>query len=287
MKRVLLGVIITLFGFCIFNDRFIYEFFNGSIRYNGNSYFLNNDYVRFKNNDDLIAYDKDDIVNIIYTFINKGTENFSFYCYYDCKSDIDILMNDKDNILYINDFIHPYNSFKNIHLIYRNKIIYASVTKKYSYDDINVLNNTVNNIISSNITSDMSTKEMIQSLHDYLILNTSYDKDYEENLKKGVITNSASDSAIGALIEKKAVCSGYTDALAIMLNHLNIKNIKISNENHIWNLVNINDQWFHLDVTGDDLGNDINKRFFLVNDDTIRYDNKHNYDSLIYSEFIK
>ena len=40
--------------------------------------------------------------------------------------------------------------------------------------------------------------------------------------------------------------------MAIFLNKLNIINYKINNDDHIWNLVHLNDTWLHLDLTWDD-----------------------------------
>ena len=38
----------------------------------------------------------------------------------------------------------------------------------------------------------------------------------------------------------------------LFLNRFNIPNIKIASKNHIWNLVYIEDNWYHLDLTWDD-----------------------------------
>jgi len=67
------------------------------------------------------------------------------------------------------------------------------------------------------------------------------------------------------LIEGHSVCSGYSDAMAIFLDILNIPNLKVSSDNHVWNLVYLGDSWLHLDLTWDDTDNDkYSNNFFLI-----------------------
>ena len=292
MRRYIILVFICFsFYFCFkvkIDDFFQKNFFYNYIKYEGNDYYLDNDFNYFKENNSLIAYNKEDILNILYTFINKGCENFSFYCgsnYKDCRHDIDELMNDKSSILYINDFVHPYNSFHNISAkIDKNKITFK-IFKNYSYSEINELNYIIKKIINENINVSMSVREKIKVLHNYLIFNTEYDNDYANDIKNSIPNDKNSYKATGALVNHLAVCSGYTDALSIMLNYLKIKNIKISNDNHVWNLIYVDNVWLHTDVTNDDLGSDVNNRYFLVNTDTIKFDGKHNFSENVYSEF--
>lgn len=259
----------------------IYNF----IKYEGNDYYIEKSYNYFKINNSLIAYDKEDLLNIIYTFINKGTENFSFYCdnnYFGCKRDINELMEDKSDIILINDFIHPYNTFKNINASIKGNKITITTTKIYTYSDIQNLNAISTEIIKETINNSMNEKEKIKALHDYLVLNVEYDSIYAENIKNGIPNNIYSNKATNALINKKAVCSGYSDALSILLYKINIENIRISNNIHVWNYVNLNNIWYHIDVTNDDLEDEISYRYFLVNTDTIKFDKNHNFSNTVY-----
>lgn len=65
----------------------------------------------------------------------------------------------------------------------------------------------------------------------------------------------------------KPVCSGYADAFALILDRLGIRNFKVSSENHIWNVVYIDNGWLHIDSTWDDDENNINNRdnFYMIN----------------------
>ena len=107
----------------------------------------------------------------------------------------------------------------------------------------------IREIISDNITDDMSTFNKIKTLHDYLVENITYDDSYE-NCR----------NAYGALIEGEAVCEGYTEALSMLLDEVGISNYMVSGDDldtednmvHIWNLVEFDDGFYHVDVTWDD-----------------------------------
>ena len=94
-----------------------------------------------------------------------------------------------------------------------------------------------------------------------MISNVKYDDDYIDN-----DIYSISNKANGALIEKIALCSGYTDAFGLFLDRLNIPNFKVTTTDHVWNVVYFNNKWLHVDVTWDD--DEYNSRnrhnFFLI-----------------------
>ena len=96
-----------------------------------------------------------------------------------------------------------------------------------------------------------------------------------------------STSAYGSLIEGYSVCSGYADAMAIFLDAFGIPNLKVSSENHIWNLVNLDGEWLHLDLTWDDVDNARYKdNYFLITTyDLFEKDKEeHNFDKDFFLE---
>ena len=50
------------------------------------------------------------------------------------------------------------------------------------------------------------------------------------------------------------------------MDRLNVKNIKLPSENHIWNYVYFKNKWYHIDLTWDD--DEVNKNntsnFFMI-----------------------
>ena len=66
---------------------------------------------------------KQDLLNIYYTVLNNGWDNFSFYCdksYNNCINELQSLTNDNISFSYINQLVHPFNSFKTIETNYDN-----------------------------------------------------------------------------------------------------------------------------------------------------------------------
>ena len=57
----------------------------------------------------------------------------------------------------------------------------------------------------------------------------------------------------GVFIDKEAVCDGFAKAMQILLDRKNIENIlvlgNIDDESHAWNLVKLDNDWYHLDLT--------------------------------------
>ena len=255
-----------------------------------NLYSLDYDFEYIHNTDDFIADNKQELLNILYTALNNGYDNFYFYCHYDnCKEDINSVTSD-ENLIDINNYVHPYNSYRRVY-ISTNAFdkVDIQVEKSYTTDNINSINKKIDEIISEIITDNMSDREKIIAFHDYIIDNTIYDTDYV-NTNLNDIDN-PTHKALGPLFFGKALCGGYADVMAIFLNKLNIPNYRISNIDHIWNFVYLEDNWYHLDLTWDDpvtdTGNNIRlDTFLLITTEQLEKLNTgfHNYNKSIYLE---
>lgn len=111
--------------------------------------------------------------------------------------------------------------------------------------------------------------------HDYICKNTVYDLDTYEKF---------GDSAYSVLIDGKAICEGYSRALKILLDKCGIYNyLVVGNtendegkmEGHMWNVVSVDGELYHIDVTWDDADGDLGEVIYLyfnVSDDDIRKD---------------
>lgn len=57
----------------------------------------------------------------------------------------------------------------------------------------------------------------------------------------------------GAFVQKTAVCDGLSKAIQILLDKVNIQSIvltgRLNGEAHAWNMVNLENEWYNLDVT--------------------------------------
>ena len=258
-----------------------------------NKYAHNIDYSIFKNTNDFTPENKQELLNTFYTIINNGWENFSFTCdlsYKNCISDIQEFLDNDYPLSYLNDFVHPYNNFDQIEVVTNNYgRVDITVDKLYSNEDITAINNELEKIYQQIITSNMTDIEKIKAFHDYIINNTKYL--YEPNENENTSFPLKTNTAYGAIFNHVASCSGYTDVMSLFLHKIGIQNYKISSLEHVWNLVNINNEWKHLDLTWDDpvtnTGEDIlTHNFFLITTDELKNKNvaEHDYDSNIFKE---
>ena len=227
---------------------------------NGNEYEKEYSYSFVQKTDSFIPYSKQDIINILYTILNKGISKFTFYCpneYELCINDISEISNDENLFAELNNFVHPYNSFTNIKTTYSDsREIILSVDYLYNQEQISAINKKADDLIKQ-INQNDSDYEKIKFIHDTIINNTKYDVDRNKN----GTSQYQSHIAYGPAYEGYATCNGYTDYMAIILSKMGYNNYKISTSllelseketGHIWNAVYVNDKWLHLDLTWDD-----------------------------------
>ncbi len=254
-----------------------------------NDYYLENNYSFVKNYTDDVS-NKEELINYIYYVINTGSEYANGECtkeYTNCINDLKNIADDEEMLTIINNFVHPYNSFKTISFTYSNKGDFSlSIEHVYTKEEITEINYIVDNRIKDMIKDNMTISEKIKIIHDYIIDNTKYDTLKTDNINDSTYK---SNTAYGVLIQGYGICSGYSDAMAIFLNALNIKNYKISNDSHIWNLIYVNGKWVHLDATWDDPISEFNENrdtyFLITYDDLTKLnDDTHSFDKNIYKE---
>lgn len=103
--------------------------------------------------------------------------------------------------------------------------------------------------------------------HDYIIDNCTY---------VNIGGNFKIFTAYGCLVEKVAVCEGYAKAMQLLLCKSGVDCRTIVGargiESHMWNLVKINGDWYHLDVTWDAGGEWQRYNYFNVPDKIIKLD---------------
>ena len=102
----------------------------------------------------------------------------------------------------------------------------------------------IDGILASIIKPYMNDHEKVKAVHDYIVLNGSYDESFMYYSDYDLLTKG------------KSVCNGYALLTYNMLSKLNIP-VKLvsgfgSDEAHIWNMVKLGDYWFHLDTTWND-----------------------------------
>lgn len=254
-----------------------------------NSYFIEDHFVYVDNYELVEVHSKKEIIDSIYYLINSGVTYSKRYCakdYDTCYQDMEAISSDANLLSLLNNYVHPYNSFDSIIFNFDENIIEIEIEHTYKPENIEKINLILDEIIDNNIESNMSTKDKIKTIHDYIINHTEYDTLKTENIND---TTYQSNMAYGVLVEGYGICSGYSDAMKLFLDRLNIVNYKISNDQHIWNLVLLDGEWFHLDLTWDDPVSDKNitrDNYFLIDTETLEKlnDGVHYYDSKVFEE---
>lgn len=254
-----------------------------------NEYYRKVDYQYVQITNDFEAKNYQHLLNIYYTIVSSGAREFTFKCGYDnCLKDVDYISNNQQILSNINSFVHPYNSFSSIETKY-NTVgqVDVIVNKLYTKSDIKKINEKIEYINKTYVKNETNKITIIRIIHDYIINTTKYDSD-RSDLQ---IVDYKSNIAYGPLIEGYGLCGGYTDAMALFLDYFNIPNYKVISENHVWNVVNLNNKWYHLDLTWDDPvapsgKNVLEHTFFLITTQKLDEFEKqqHIYDKKVFVE---
>lgn len=127
----------------------------------------------------------------------------------------------------------------------------------------------VERIANQIIRAGMTDFQKVKAINDYIVLNT----EYSTSLGAGV----SQHSAYAVLKEGKGVCSGYALAALRLMERAGVEAQYITgragDENHGWNLVRVDGQWYHLDTTWNDPTPNrpgvVSYEYFLVPDNYI------------------
>lgn len=129
---------------------------------------------------------------------------------------------------------------------------------RYSKDKVtalthlNELNQHVDLIIKKVIKSNMTDYEKELAIHDYIINNARYDTEGYKN----ATLKPESYSAYGILVLGSGVCKGYSTAMKLMMDRVGIECSIVTgsskDQSHAWNIVKIDGDYYHVDLTWND-----------------------------------
>lgn len=136
------------------------------------------------------------------------------------------------------------------------------------------LNSKVNEVLAG-IPSDASEFDRELFLYDRLLQACVYDT-VENKVHKGW----KSYTAYGALVDGLAVCEGYSRAMQLLLSYVDMECALLTgvaeDSPHMWNVVSVEGDWYHLDPTWDDTEGSLRHTYFNLNDKTIARNHKTN-----------
>ncbi len=150
----------------------------------------------------------------------------------------------------------------------------TTISIRYSYTAdkipsmIKAFNNEVQRV-TSQLEDNWTTAEKILYFHEYLSEKCEYDTTY----------NNA--DAYTAMIDGLTVCQGYALAMCTLCESVGIPCYTITSDeiNHMWNVVNVDGNWYHLDVTYDDSAPDMlghtDHEYLLRSTDYMMHDPYH------------
>ncbi|MFJ7736717.1 transglutaminase domain-containing protein [Lysinibacillus sp. NPDC097287] len=138
------------------------------------------------------------------------------------------------------------------------------------------VDHTLNNIIEP--MRRLSNFEKVKAAHDFIVLFTEYSSQ----------SINSQYSPYTLLTENKAVCQAYALVLYRMLEKLGLEVRYVTGDAkeqlHAWVLVNLDDAWYHIDVTWDDpvpdKANEVRYNYFLLSDEQLAKD--HEWDRTQY-----
>lgn len=301
MKKLLCLLVIVFALFCLWQKDLVVKFISQKIIYrdsivinSANEYYKNSNFLLVQNTDEFIVKEKNQFLNIIYTSLNYGWEEFAFFCdytYKSCADDFYNIIENTDYIQAINNYINPLNSYNTINFTIDSLgKINIKLQKTYNQTQITQINRVIENFINNNINATMSDKQKIKLFHDFIVENTIYDQNFRLDMDKNSYQYHPYN-AYGPLIEGIGICSGYSDAMAIFLDKIGVKNYKVSNKEHIWNLVYLDSTWYHLDLTWDDPVTSNGQQvilydFYLITTDELKLKktSQHEFNTELYLE---
>lgn len=127
-------------------------------------------------------------------------------------------------------------------------------------------------ILDTCVLEGMSQWQIALSVHDYLIANAIYDDSLVRN------------TGYALLIDGTSVCAGYAKAYQDLMLRAGIDCRYVDSDamDHAWNLVNIDGNWYHVDLTWDDPSPNtdgyVNHKYFLLTDEEISGGDDPHYD---------
>lgn len=166
-----------------------------------------------------------------------------------CLEIIKIVLGENQKYFYYDNCQISYYKRDNIYLVRLSK--WLSPIKKEIYSERLIFE--AKEIISKTITSKMNKLQKILAIHNYLVDNVNY---YQGS---SFISNYQQyHTAYGAIVNKNAVCEGIATAYCFLLSLVGIKSTIVNGYTceqphigHSWNIVEVSEKYYHIDVTWD------------------------------------
>lgn len=207
-----------------------------------------------------------------YDLVLKANQNDKDKATFDLKDDgwVHWKDNKRDDV-----WITPEQTSAWIYAEYKG-YLFPAIVKVYSRDQSDLMNKEklalkeAKKIVQENNWKSLPFLERIVESYKWMFTNVTY-KD-EKELHKHL----PNENAYSALVLKASVCAGYSKGYKMLLDELGIPSRfairEISHVKHVWNLIEVDNKWYHADTTSDAYLTSTkrdNFYYFLNNDDDI------------------
>lgn len=151
---------------------------------------------------------------------------------------------------------------------------FCNIFNNLNYGDVQIIDNAMktyirtiaqNEIINNNCKNDY---DKVKALSDYICKRVEYDYESENNIRNH------SDYSI--FMNDKTVCEGYAQGFALLAQSIGIETYIVHSNSHAWNIVKINNKYYHIDVTwiDGDSSTDNDYKWFLADDEFVKKETK-------------
>lgn len=109
-------------------------------------------------------------------------------------------------------------------------------------------------ILAQKLSADMSDYDKERALYGWLVSNVDYDWDHQDPT---ATMDPDSAAPYGGLVNRRAICLGFATAFQLLMDMAGVECITVvgaafqSREDHAWNMVRLNGQWYCVDATWD------------------------------------
>lgn len=211
------------------------------------------------------------------TFVLTGI-NLTSYCEAYSYT-LTAFINDHPEFFWLNGYVE-YSTYRMSNSDIGNMTITLGVYDYWIENDIvkaeSELNAALDSVVAqaSNLTDDYQKAKLV---HDYIIEFNTYDYEaYELGDAISAEIDARVSSAYGALVSGDVMCAGYARAFDLVMHTLGYESIFVSGEAdggaHAWNLVLLGENFYHIDLTWDDLDSDYAEArydYFCLTDEEI------------------
>ena len=159
---------------------------------------------------------------------------------------------------------HSYHGYTDSPYIHTIRVTYSMTPQEYAADHAvweKVTEDIVGDLLHNTVLTDAQKALLI---HDRLALHCQYDKENYDREVAGIEGAVPPEcyTAYGAMVDGIAVCEGYAKAYKYLLEQVDIhaflcESLQIK---HMWNIVEIDSKYYHVDVTWDDPAWDVTGR---------------------------